>query len=338
MSITLALDAMGGDSAPQVVIEGAALSAEQTPDLNFIIFGHESVILPLLKKFPILESRVKFIHTDEVVTNETKVLEALRRLPQSSMRLAIQSVTQGRAQAVVSAGNTGAYMALSKMIFKTLDGVDRPAIAAPLPTIDGACIALDLGANVDCSADNLYEFAVMGNVMARRLLSIERPRIGLLNVGAEDLKGNDVVQLAAQKIKASVDLNFLGFVEGNDLSSGRADVIVTDGFTGNVALKTVEGTARMIVHAMQGALSSSWRGKLGYLIARPALQLMKKQMDPRLYNGAVFLGLKGIAVKSHGGTDALGFANAIHVAHKMVCDADVLDISQEIESKLRVSA
>lgn len=335
MSITLALDAMGGDSAPQIVIEGAALSAQQTPDLNFIIFGHQSVVLPLLKNFPILECRAQFVHTDEAVMNETKVLEALRRLPQSSMRLAIQSVAQGHAQAVVSAGNTGAYMALSKMIFKTLDGVDRPAIAAPFPTINGDCIALDLGANVDCSADNLYEFAVMGDVMARRLLSIESPRIGLLNVGAEDVKGNDIVQLAAQKIKASPDLNFLGFVEGNDFSSGRADVIVTDGFTGNIALKTIEGTARMIVHAMQGALSSSWRGKLGYLIARPALQLMKKQMDPRLYNGAVFLGLRDIAVKSHGGTDGVGFANAIHVAHKIVCDANVLDISQEIESKLR---
>lgn len=335
-TIVLALDAMGGDDAPAIVIDGAALACNQYSNISFLIFGDEGAIAPYMQKHPKLKEHSQIIHTDEVVTNDTKVMEAFRALRKSSMRLAIQSVSDGRAVAVVSAGNTGAYMALSKVILKTLEGVDRPAIATSLPTMTGRpCVTLDLGANLECSAENLVEFAVMGDVFARHMLNISNPRVGLINIGSEELKGNDVVQLAAQRMRERSDLNFKGFAEGNDIVSGKFDVVVTDGFTGNVALKTMEGTARFIVQVMRESILSSFMGKIAYLIGRSAFKKMKDRLDPRFLNGAAFLGLRGLAIKSHGGTDAVGFANAISVAIRLATWKQTQGLSQDIENRLR---
>jgi phosphate acyltransferase len=335
MPLVLALDAMGGDAAPQTVIEGADYAILNGVDAHFIVFGDAQQIEPLLKNLPHLQSKVTLRHTQEVVTNEIKPSAALRGLKNSSMRLAIMSVAEKESAAVVSAGNTGAYMALSKILLRTLEGVDRPAIATAIPTLTGACLALDLGANVECSVENLVQFAIMGQVMARRVLHKERPRVGLLNVGAEELKGSAVVQQAAQELRQIFEMDFEGFVEGNDFTSGRVDVVVTDGFTGNVALKTMEGVAHMIMKTVRGSLTASWRGKLGYLVAAPAFANIRAHFDPRLYNGAAFLGLKGIAVKSHGGTDGVGFGNAIMVAADMARDSHSHNMGQEIEEKLK---
>jgi glycerol-3-phosphate acyltransferase PlsX len=233
------------------------------------------------------------------------------------MGMAVDAVAKGEACAVVSAGNTGAYMALSKIILKTLNGADRPAIPAILPTVQGRCVVLDVGANIDCTPEILLQFALMGEAFASYLFKIDKPSVGLLNVGSEELKGNAVVQSAYQLLKQIPDLNFHGFVEGDHISAGKTQVIVTDGFSGNIALKTIEGTAHLIRHFLKESLEGSFLGKLGYLIARGAFKRLQKRMDPRLYNGALFLGVQGIAVKSHGGTDAVGFANAIHVAVHM---------------------
>lgn len=334
MQTILAVDVMGGDDAPRATIHGVALAAKKFSDLFFFLFGDEEAAKPFLETYPVLENRYIFTHTDEVVSNTTPVVQALRSLKRSGMRLAIESVVRQEAHAVVSAGNTGAYMALSKILLKTLEGVERPAIAALLPTLGSPCVALDLGANVACTSDNLLQFAVMGDVMARHLLGANNPRLGLLNVGVEELKGNEIVQLASQKIKEKEGFNFHGFVEGNDFTSGVVDVLITDGFTGNVALKTIEGTVKFMVKTLQSFLESSTRGKLGYIMAKPALMEMKEKMDPRLYNGAVFLGLKGIAVKSHGGADEVGFANALSVAYNMVRHRETQDIKEEIIARL----
>lgn len=327
---------MGGDAAPSIVVEGAFLACQKHADVSFLLFGDEARLSPLISKYSHLADRLRLVHTDEVITNDTKVMTALRTLRQSSMRLAIEAVKDGQAAAVVSAGNTGAYMALSKVILKTIEGIERPAIATMLPTVTGKpCVALDLGANAECSADNLLQFALMGDVFARSAFGIETPKVGLLNIGSEELKGNDVVQLAAQKIRACADLNFYGFVEGDDFTSGRVDVVVTDGFSGNIALKAMEGTARFMTHVMRESISSNLMGKLAYLIGRSAFQKMRDRLDPRLYNGAAFLGLRGLAIKSHGGTDGVGFANAISVAIRTLSGAQT---TAEIEKRLKESA
>ena len=335
MKITIALDAMGGDNAPHIVINGAVQAYKKNSNLFFLIYGDEEKVQPLISKHPELTDCSIFIHTPEFISNETKVASAIRGIRNSSMRLAIQAVRDKKAKAVISAGNTGAYMALSKITLKTLTGIERPAIATSLPTLKTPCLALDLGANVDCSADNLVEFSLMGHVMACRLFQLTAPRIGLLNIGSEELKGNNVVQLAYQKLKAIKNINFLGFVEGDDLTSGRVDVLITDGFTGNVALKTMEGTARLVVKTLQESLESSWKSKIGYFLARKSLKKMKEKMDPRLHNGAIFLGLKGIAIKSHGGTDEVGFANSIEVACRIIQNSSINDLGTEIEAWIK---
>jgi glycerol-3-phosphate acyltransferase PlsX len=237
------------------------------------------------------------------------------------MRLAIDSVRAGEADGVVSAGNTGALMAMAKFVLKTLATIDRPAIASFFPTLRGESVMLDLGANVDCTADNLVQFAVMGDAFARTVLGVSQPTIGILNVGSEDLKGHDEVRAAAAALRAGpLAPQFHGFVEGNDITAGTTDVVVTDGFTGNVALKTAEGTARLYSEFLRGAFRSSLAAKIGYLFARNALGKVRERLDPRRYNGAMFLGLNGVVVKSHGGTDALGFANAICVAADMIAN------------------
>ena len=317
-TITIALDAMGGDRAPHMVLKGADIALERHPDARFLIFGVEPQMRPLLDKLPRLADASMLHHTDDVILDDAKPSQALRSGRQSSMRLAIDAVADGRADGVVSAGNTGALMAIAKFVLKTLPGIDRPAIATFFPTRRGESVMLDLGANVDCDAENLVQFALMGDVFARTVLGLLQPTVGLLNVGSEDLKGNDAVRTAAARLReGGTPIRFHGFVEGDDIPAGTVDVVVTDGFTGNVALKTVEGTAKLFSESLRAAFHHSIMARLGYLLARGALKKLAARIDPRRYNGAMFLGLGGIAVKSHGSTDAFGFANAIGVAIDM---------------------
>ncbi|MCK5778439.1 MAG: phosphate acyltransferase PlsX [Rhodospirillales bacterium] len=318
-SLTLSIDAMGGDNAPDMVIDGVEAAARQNPKLRFLLYGDETRLNDILQSRPAAMAASEVRHAPDVIGSGDKPAVALRAGRQSSMRLAINAVGDGEADAVVSAGNTGALMAMAKFVLKTLPGIDRPAIATYFPTMRRETVMLDLGANIECDADNLLQFAVMGEVFARNVLGCEHPRVGILNVGAEDMKGNQAVRGAAELLQqTNLPIRFHGFVEGDDIAKGTVDVIVTDGFTGNVALKTAEGMASMFGHFLRSALTSSVFGKLGALIARPALLQFKKKFDPRLYNGAMFVGLNGICVKSHGGTDGIGFANAIGVAVNLV--------------------
>jgi phosphate acyltransferase len=329
--ITIALDVMGGDQAPRMVLRGADKSLKRYPQANFLLFGDETKITPLLAKMPRLMARAQIEHTSELVTNEAKPSIALRTGRRSSMRLAIDAVADGRADGIVSAGNTGALMAMAKFALKMLPGIDRPAIASFFPTQRGESVMLDLGANIECDADNLVQFALMGDAFARSVLGLTQPTIGLLNVGSEDLKGHEAVRAAATQLRAeNSPVKFHGFIEGNDIAAGTVDVIVTDGFTGNVALKTAEGTARLFSEFLRAAFKHSLLARIGYLFAADALKKMRERMDPRRYNGAMLLGLNGIAVKSHGGADALGFANAIGVAVDMKLNGFVDQIRDEI--------
>lgn len=310
---------MGGDSAPRMVVEGIDLALDCHPDVDYLLFGDEKQLAPLLKQFPRVNAACRVHHTDDVVANTERPSIALRSGRNSSMRLAIDAVDSGEAAGVISAGNTGALMAMAKFVLKTLPGIDRPAIASYLPTQRGESVMLDLGANVDCGADNLVQFAVMGEVFARNVLGLEQPSVAILNIGAEDLKGNQSVKEAFTTLQESdLPIKFSGFVEGDDIGAGTVDVIVTDGFTGNIALKTVEGTANLFSHLLKQALMSSPISRVGAFIARPALNIFRMRIDPRRYNGAMFLGLNGVCVKSHGGADAFGFANAINVAEEMI--------------------
>jgi glycerol-3-phosphate acyltransferase PlsX len=329
--ITIALDVMGGDQAPRMVLKGAEKSLKRYPQADFLLFGDEAKIAPLLAKMPLLAARAKVHHTSELVTNEAKPSIALRTGRRSSMRLAIDAVADGRADGIVSAGNTGALMAMAKFALKMLPGIDRPAIASFFPTQRGESVMLDLGANIECDADNLVQFALMGDAFARSVLGLVQPTVGLLNVGSEDLKGNDAVRAAATQLRGeNSPVKFYGFIEGNDIAAGTVDVIVTDGFTGNVALKTAEGTARLFSEFLRAAFKHSLLARIGYLFAADALKKMRERMDPRRYNGAMLLGLNGIAVKSHGGADALGFANAIGVAVDMKINGFVDRTREEI--------
>ncbi|GAB5470959.1 MAG: phosphate acyltransferase PlsX [Rhodospirillales bacterium] len=317
-SLTIALDAMGGDKAPAIVVKGANIARQRHPEARFILYGRQAEIEPHLAKLTQLAKVCEVIHTDERVASDTKPSVALRSGRQSSMRLAINAVKGAEADAVVSAGNTGALMAMSKFVLRTLPGIDRPAIASFFPTHRGESVMLDLGANVQCDAGNLVDFAIMGRAFARAVLGLPKPTHALLNVGSEEIKGHESLQ-EARSLLAQIDPEgFKGYVEGDDLSRGTVDVIVTDGFTGNVALKTAEGTAKLISEYLNRTFRSSLFASLGYLLARQAMQKLRKRLDPRRYNGAVFLGLNGIVVKSHGGSDALGFAHAVSVAIDMV--------------------
>ena len=318
-TITIALDAMGGDTAPRLVIEGTKIAHERFPGARFLLFGDERQIAPILERERGLREVCEIRHADDVVGPEDKPSQALRRGGKSSMRLAIDAIAGGDAGGVVSAGNTGALMALAKFVLKTVPGIERPAIASFFPTMRGESTMLDLGANVDCDANNLVQFAVMGAAFARTALGIQRPTVGLLNVGVEDVKGNEAVRTAGQILRSvRLPFEFAGFVEGDDIGAGTVDVIVTDGFTGNVALKTAEGTSRLYSSFLAAAFRRSVISRLGYLLAKPALEALRQQVDPRVYNGALFVGLNGVVVKSHGGTDATGFASAVGVAIDMV--------------------
>jgi glycerol-3-phosphate acyltransferase PlsX len=313
--LTIALDAMGGDHAPRMVLRGANLARKRHPQVQFLVFGREQDVQPYLAKLKKLRQVTTVVHCEDVVSDSEKPSTALRNGRNSSMRQAIQAVRDGKADGVVSAGNTGALMAMSKMLMKMLPGIDRPAIASFFPTQVGESVMLDLGANVQCDAQNLVDFAIMGNAFSRTVLGTMEPSYGLLNVGAEERKGHEALWEARDRLnEIKLPGRFHGFIEGDDIAKGTVDVIVTDGFTGNVALKAAEGTAKLIGSYLKSTFKSSIFAQMGYLLARRAMQKLRKRTDPRRYNGAMFLGLNGIAVKSHGGTDPVGFANAIGVA------------------------
>ena len=328
--ITLSIDVMGSDNGAIIVINGADLIAESI-NVKFIFIGNSTEIKPLLKNSKNL-SKSEIIHTDEYIKSNEKGMDALRGGKKSSMRIAIDLVKDGKADAVVSAGNTGALFAMAYIVLRTINGISRPAMTAYFPTKLGETAMLDLGANIECDANNLVDFAIMGTAFSRIILKSKNPLVGLLNVGEETQKGNIILQEASSILsKKNSPVNYHGFVEGNDIAEGNVDVIVTDGFSGNIALKTAEGTAKLVTHLLEKSFQSSIFSKIGYLFSRNALKTMKRRVDPRLYNGAVLLGLNGIVVKSHGGTDYKGFSNAILVAYKMVKGNFVSDLKEKIE-------
>jgi phosphate acyltransferase len=312
---------MGGDHGASVVIPGAELSLARHPDIEFVLFGDRAVVEPLLAGRPRLKSASRLVHTEVAVKMNAKPSQALRQGRwKSSMWLAIDAIKKGEADVAVSAGNTGALMAMAKFHLKTMAGVDRPAIACLWPTLKGESVVLDVGASIGTDAQHLVAMAVMGAAMARALFDLERPRIGLLNIGVEEVKGLEAVREAGRILREAPlpEIEYAGFVEGDDIGKGSVDVVVTEGFAGNIALKTAEGTARQIAQYLKSAMSRSLLSRLGYLLARDAFRTLSKKMDPRQANGGVFLGLNGIVIKSHGGTDAEGFAYAVDIGHDMV--------------------
>ncbi len=329
----IALDAMGGDHGPPVVVGGAAIARERYPQLRFRFFGHEDAIRAALAGAPRVAAEAEIVHVDGVVLGTDKPAQAIRRARTTSMGLAVEAVKSGEAAAAVSGGNTGALMAMAKLALRTMAGIERPALVALMPTLKSDSVVLDLGANTECTASNLVQFALMGAAFARTVLGLERPKVAFLNIGEEDMKGTDVIRAAAALLRAAPEtlpLAFLGNVEGNGIAEGNTDVIVTDGFSGNIALKTAEGTARLVTGLLANAYRASWMTRIGYLLSRSALRALRDHLDPNNHNGAVFLGLNGVVVKSHGAADVKGFANAIGVAHDLV----VHDIHARIRADL----
>jgi phosphate acyltransferase len=319
--VRIALDAMGGDVGASVVIPGAAISRSRHPDTEFLLFGDRALIDAQLAAEPALKAASRVIHTDVAVSMQDKPSQALRRgRKTSSMWLAIDAVKKGEADVAVSAGNTGALMAMARFNLRTLPGIDRPAIAAVWPTRRGDSVVLDLGATIGGDARHLVALAVMGSAMASVLFDLERPTVGLLNIGVEEIKGHEEIREAAELLRAMnlPQLDYIGFVEADGIGRGVADVIVTEGFSGNIALKATEGTARQISEYLRSAMARTWRSRIGYLFARDAFRALRDKMDPNKSNGGVFLGLNGVVVKSHGGTDAEGFAYAVDVGYEMV--------------------
>jgi phosphate acyltransferase len=319
--VRIALDAMGGDVGASVVIPGAAISLTRHPDSEFLLFGDRALIDAQLAKYPALKAASRVIHTDVAVSMHDKPSQALRRgRKTSSMWLAIDSVKRGEADVAVSAGNTGALMAMARFCLRTLQGIDRPAIAAVWPTMRGDSVVLDLGATIGGDAHHLMALAVMGSAMASVLFNLERPTVGLLNIGAEEIKGHEEIREAAEQLRAMnlPQLEYVGFVEGDGIGKGTADVIVSEGFSGNIALKATEGAARQISDFLRAEISKSWMARMGYLFARGAFKALRDKLDPSKSNGGVLLGLNGVVVKSHGGTDAEGFAYAVDVGYETV--------------------
>jgi phosphate acyltransferase len=319
--VRIALDAMGGDVGASVVIPGAAASLKRHPDTEFLLFGDRAPIEAQLAKYPALKAVSRIVHTDVAVSMDDKPSQALRRGRRtSSMWLAIDAVKKGEADVAVSAGNTGALMAMARFNLRTLPGVDRPAIAAVWPTTRGDSVVLDLGATIGGDAHHLVTLAVMGSAMASVLFNLERPTVGLLNIGVEEIKGHEEIREAAEMLRAMnlAQLNYVGFVEADGIGKGAADVIVSEGFSGNIALKATEGTARQMSEFLRNEMARTWRSRIGYLFARNAFKALRDKLDPNKSNGGVLLGLKGIVVKSHGGTDAEGFAYAVDVGYEMV--------------------
>ncbi|MBX2879539.1 MAG: phosphate acyltransferase PlsX [Granulosicoccus sp.] len=311
--LRVAVDAMSGDGGNAVIIDAAHAVLQRRSDVHLLLVGNPELISSNIDRKSFPAGSYTVVPAAEVVTMDDSAAVALRSKKKSSMRLAVDLVKNGEADACVSAGNTGALMAISKFVLKTVEGIDRPAIATMIPAIDGHTHMLDLGANVDSSASNLYQFALMGSILAQAVDGVERPRVALLNIGSEAIKGNEQVKLASPLLEQS-SLNYTGFVEGNEIYTDKVDVVVCDGFVGNVSLKTSEGVARMVSHYLKQEFTRNWWNKLVGLIARPVLRSFGNRIDPRRYNGASLLGLRGVVVKSHGSADALAFANAIEIA------------------------
>lgn len=319
--VTIALDAMGGDVGPAVCVPAGLRMLKQYDELRLVLVGQEDVVGPLLGKLGATASRVRILHAEQVVTMDEPAADALRKKKKSSMRLAINLVKEGEADACVSSGNSGALMATARFVLKTLPGINRPAMMTALPTKQGRCHMLDLGANTNCTPEQLFQFALMGSVVAADIDGIDKPRIGLLNIGVEDIKGNNTVREAAALLSQS-RLNYVGFIEGDAIARHMADVVVCDGFSGNVALKSMEGTAALLHHFLKQEFKANLYGRMAGLIAWPVLRSLAKRLDPRRYNGASLVGLNGIVIKSHGGADQIAFQQAIHTAmiesHKQV--------------------
>ena len=331
LSPCLALDAMGGDKAPEMVVRGANRAAERNPECRFLFFGRQRQLRPLFKAMPFLAERSEIRHVEATIKSDLPPAQALRHGRESSLAHAIRAVAEGEADCVVSAGNTGALMALSKFHLRMLPGILRPAICCYFINRNAETVLLDSGANTDSSKEMLVQFALMGDAFARTGLGVASPRVGLLNIGAEAIKGRLEVRQAAAFFKNNPDiLSYCGFVEGDDLLSGRVDVVVADGFSGNIALKAMEGTANAMLLFLQEMFRSSLFAKLGYLCARSALRRLQRRIDPRNYNGAVLLGLDGLVIKSHGGTDPLGFANATSLGINVVRRGFMARINEQL--------
>ena len=333
--IRIAIDAMGGDHGPEVVIAGLDLVAERRPDVRFVVFGRDERVRPVLDRHPRVAAASQFVHCDVAVRMDDKPSQALRQGRwKSSMWKAIEAVKAGDADVCVSAGNTGALMAMSKFCLRTTAAIERPAIAAIWPTVRGESIVLDVGATIGADAHQLIDFAILGSAMARAIFGIERPSVGLLNVGVEEIKGQEEVKEAGRLLREAElkSMDYRGFVEGDDIGRGAVDVVVTEGFAGNIALKTAEGTARQIAEYLRAAMSRTVMTKLGYLLARDAFNTLREKMDVRRANGGVFLGLNGIVVKSHGGADAEGFAAAVELGYDMARSRLMDGIRRELES------
>ncbi len=325
-NFTIALDAMGGDHGPSVIVPAALQVLAETPQLNIILVGDEDTLkIELASHKHLSDPRIMIHHASQQVAMDEKPSVALRTKKDSSMRVAINLVKEKQAQACVSAGNTGALMATARFVLKMLPGIDRPAIISTLPTIKGKTHMLDLGANVDTRAENLYEFAVMGSVLTSAVENIESPTVGLLNIGEEEVKGNEIVK-EASRLLADSNLNYIGFVEGDDIYKGTANVVVCDGFIGNVSLKTAEGVSKMISHYMREEFSRNILTKMAALVAMPVLNALRRRIDPRTYNGASFVGLQGIVIKSHGGADVVAFVSAIREA--------IIEVKKNVPEKI----
>ncbi len=325
---------MGGDFGPAVLVPGAAISLDRHPELKFLFFGKQELIEPELEKFPKLKASSNIVHCDVAVRMDDKPSQALRQGRwKSSMWKAIEAVKTGDADVCVSAGNTGALMAMSRFCLRTMADIERPAIAAIWPTLRGESIVLDVGATIGADAQQLVDFSVMGAAMARTLIETKKPLVGLLNVGVEEIKGQEEVKEAGRLLRDAdlPKISYHGFVEGDDLGKGTVDVVVTEGFSGNIALKTAEGTARQIGEYLRATMSHTWMARLGYLFARGAFNRLRDKMDPRKVNGGVFLGLNGIVIKSHGGADGEGFAAALDMGHDMVRNQLLSKIERDIK-------
>ncbi len=336
-TVRVSIDAMGGDFGPEVVVPGAAIALDRHPDSEFIFYGDEKRVAPLLAATKRLKNAATIVHTDVAVAMDAKPSQALRHgRRNSSMWLSLDAVRKDNADVAISAGNTGALMAMARFCLKTMPGIDRPAIAAIWPNLRSESVVLDLGASIGADAKQLVDMAVMGAAMARIVFDIERPTVGLLNVGVEEIKGVEAVREAGQLLREAnlAQLEYKGFVEGDDIGKGTTDVVVTEGFAGNIALKTAEGTAKQIGQYLRDAMSRTWRGKIGYLFARNAFQVLREKVDPRKVNGGVFLGLNGVVVKSHGGADAESFAAAIDTGYDVVRN----DLNAQISAMLAQQA
>jgi glycerol-3-phosphate acyltransferase PlsX len=338
--VRIALDAMGGDHGASVLLPGAEISLIRHPDIEYVMFGNEAVVRPVLEKHPRLKAVTRLVHTDVAIGMSDKPSQALRRGRwKSSMWLTLDAVKKGEADVAVSAGNTGALMAMSRFTLHMLPGIDRPAIAAVWPTLKGDSIVLDVGASIGADEGHLINLAAMGSAMARVLFDIERPTVGLLNIGVEEVKGLEQVRAAGRILRETnfPHFEYHGFVEGDDIGKGVVDVVVTEGFAGNIALKSAEGTARQLVTYLRSAMGRTWSARLGYVLARHAFQALRDKMDPRKSNGGVFLGLNGIVIKSHGGADAEGTASAIDIGYDMVRYELLAKIGQSMARDLHVA-